>query len=157
MICNDDALAALDRKLADVYGTASKTPSHYDDLNLRQHNWIRARDNCWQDTNIHACIENAYVYRIAELQARYKLVSGKEPARYLCPGAQPDELVVTFFQTDPPSAMLDSGRDSVLALFSRAGGKPHYEVGQVTFREEGAQATLVWGDRKREIACTLTK
>jgi len=157
MICNDDALAALDRKLADVYGTAAKTPSQYDDLNLRQRDWIQTRDKCWQETNFHACIEHAYVYRIAELQARYKLVPAKEPVRYTCPGAQPDLLTVTFFSTDPPSAVLDSGVDSVLTLFSRAGGTPHYEVGQVRFRERGTEASVVWGDRNKEIPCTLAK
>jgi len=157
MICNDDALAALDRKLADVYGTAAKTPSQHEDLNLRQRNWVKTRDGCWQDPNFHDCIEHAYVYRIAELQTRYKLVPAREPVRYNCPGAKPDQLTVTFFSTDPPSAVLDSGDDSVVTLFSRAGGTPHYEIGQVSFRERGAEATLVWGDRKKEIPCTSMK
>lgn len=157
LICNDDDLAALDRKLADVYGNAAKTPSHYDDLNVQQRSWLRTRESCWRDPNFHTCVEQAYVYRIAELQTRYKLVASKEPVRYTCPGAKPDLLTVTFFSTDPPSAVLDSGSDSVVTLFSRAGGTPHYEVGQVRFRERGAEATVVWGDQKKEIPCTLTK
>ena len=157
MICNDDALAALDRKLADVYGTAVKTPSPYDDLNLRQRNWVRARDDCWRDANFRECIEHAYVHRIAELQTRYKLVAAKSTVRYTCPGAQPDELTVTFFSTDPPSAVLDNGGVSVLTLFSRASWTPRYEAEQVSFRERGREATLVWADRNKEIACTLAK
>jgi uncharacterized protein len=85
MICNDEGLAALDRKLADVYGIAAKTPSQYDDLNLRQRNWIRTRDSCWQDT-IFTHASSVLTSPIADCR-RVTSSSRKEPYAYTCPGA----------------------------------------------------------------------
>ena len=48
LICNDAALAALDRKLADVFGAAGKTPSPYTDLGSSQREFTRVRNDCWQ-------------------------------------------------------------------------------------------------------------
>lgn len=85
LICNDAALAALDRKLDAVY-KAALAKAHAGPLvrQLRQEQsgWMKGRDDCWkangQDTWITAtwtvdtvrdCVDAQYRLRTSELQA----------------------------------------------------------------------------------------
>ena len=49
---------------------------------------------------------------IAELQARYRLVPANGPFRFMCEDNPTNEVVVTFFKTDPPTIIAERG-DSV--------------------------------------------
>ena len=157
MICNDDDLAALDRKLADVYGTATKTPSQYADLNTQQRAWVAARNDCWKASDFRACIETTYTRRIAALQAMYKLVRSRGPYRYACANRQSEELVATFFETSPPSVALGSGQDLVVAYLVRSGADAQYEGVEVKFRERQGGVTVSWLRGTPEFDCALTK
>jgi hypothetical protein len=55
-------------------------------------------DTCWQDDDKRGCVENAYQLRIAELQAKYRLVAASESVAYACDGDPRNEVVVTFFR-----------------------------------------------------------
>jgi uncharacterized protein len=157
LICSDDALAALDRKMAEVYGAATKTPSRFTDLNAGQHSWTRARNGCWQAADLRTCIEDLYVRRIAELQAKYRLVAVKGPLRYVCNGDRAVELAATLLQTDPPSAILEYGDESTVAHLRRPGTGARYEARNVSFREQNGEVTLAWGPGAKELACTAAK
>jgi uncharacterized protein YecT (DUF1311 family) len=76
MICGDEALAALDRRLAGVYAAASgkATDQNPPVLAAEQRGWIKGRDECWKNADPHGCVRGEYARRIAELQASYRLV-----------------------------------------------------------------------------------
>ena len=103
MICKDKKLSALDRKLAGVYAEASKIAFSERPPMLRaeQRCWIKGRNDYWKSNDPRHGTEIAYQFRIAELQARYRLVPGKGPFWYFCNDNPQDEVVVTFFQTNP--------------------------------------------------------
>lgn len=155
LICNDEALATLDRKMADVYGAATRTPSPYTDLNARQREWTRARNDCWQALEMRGCLEALYVSRIAELQVRYRLVPAKGPIRYACSGERGGELKATFFATDPPTAMLEYDGESLIAALKQPKGPPRYETRDVSFRDQNGEAALVWGKDAKEMRCSV--
>lgn len=88
MVCKDAGLAALDRKLAEVYAAASqKTVSEQPPvLKAEQRGWIKGRNECWKSDDKRGCVRDEYQPRIAELQARYRLVPGNGPVRFMCDG-----------------------------------------------------------------------
>jgi uncharacterized protein len=157
LICNDETLAALDRKMADVYGAATKTPSPYTDLNARQREWTRARNDCWQAPEMRGCLEALYVSRIAELQVRYRLVAARGPFRYACESERGGELKATYFATEPPTVVLEYDGESLIAALRQPKGPPHYETREVSFREQNGAAAVVWGKDAKEMRCTVQK
>ena len=91
LICKDEGLAALDRKLDEVYKAALAKAR--DDvpqlLRTEQRGWVSGRNECWKAkdadnavyltaswtaTSVRECVEARYRIRTAELQALYQLV-----------------------------------------------------------------------------------
>lgn len=103
VICEDQELSALDRKLSGVYATASQKAANEHPLQLKaeQRGWLKGRNECWKSDDKRGCILDAYQHRIAELQARYRLIPGLGPVRFMCDGNPANEVVATFFQTAP--------------------------------------------------------
>ena len=118
MICKDEGLSELDRKLSEVYTAASRkaTNEHPPVLKAEQRGWIKGRNECWKSNDKRKCIEDNYRLRIAELQAKYRLVSGNAPVTYVCDGDPKNEVIVTFFQIDPPTLYAERG-DQVSWMF----------------------------------------
>jgi uncharacterized protein len=94
LICQDQELAALDRKLDAVYRAAlSKARDGMSQqLRAEQRGWIKGRNECWkargaggpvfltaswQAADMRECVEGNYKIRISELQARWQLVPAK--------------------------------------------------------------------------------
>lgn len=155
MICANARLAALDRKLAEVYHAASQRAAdeHPPMLMAEQRGWIKGRDECWKSEDRNRCVEEAYLRRIAELQARYRLVPGSGPVRFVCDGNPAHEVVVTFFKTDPPTLVAGHG-DSVAVMYSApsaSGAK--YEGRNEMFWEHQGEARVVWGYGATEMRC----
>ena len=71
MICNDTELAALDRRLAEVYAAAQKkaTNERPPVLKAEQRGWIKGRNECWKSDDKRGCVESEYRQRVAELRA----------------------------------------------------------------------------------------
>src|SRR5262245_14141707 len=61
LICRDEGLSALDRKLAEVFNEASKraVSTHTADLETSQRAWIRERDDCSKSNDKRGCIQQA--------------------------------------------------------------------------------------------------
>lgn len=147
MICEDGGLSKLDRKLADVYRAASQKAANEQPpvLKAEQRGWIKGRDDCWKSDDKRKCVEEEYQQRIAELQARYHLVPGAGPITYFCDGRPGNEVVVTFFQTDPPTLIAERG-DSVSLMYLQPGGSgTRYQGRNETFWEHQGQASITWG------------
>jgi uncharacterized protein len=154
MICKDPALSALDAKMAEVYKTAAKktTNEHPPVLKVEQRGWIKGRDDCWKSDNQRQCIEDEYKRRIAELQARYRLVPHKGPVYYACDDAF-GQLIVDFFQTDPPTLIAERGDSVSLMYLQPSGSGTRYQGRNETFWEHQGEATVIWGYGAKEMIC----
>lgn len=155
MVCDDEALSALDRKLADVYGAAAKKAAneHPPTLRVEQNGWIRGRDDCWKADDKRACVAGEYTRRIAALQARYRLVPGRGPVAWLCEGDRRNEIVTTFFATEPPTLIAERG-DSVSLMYREGAGPDSRFVGRnESLKERGDGISVVWGYGATELHC----
>lgn len=163
LICKDEGLAALDRRLDTVYKAAlvkarNEVPPV---LRSEQRGWVKARNECWkaqgadnpvfltaswQATSVRDCVEGEYSIRISELQSLYHLVPAKGPTFFACDGNPANEIVVTFFETDPPTAQVERGDRMVTAWLVRAASGSKYEGQNLEFWSMGDEATVTWLD-----------
>jgi uncharacterized protein len=155
MICRDEALSALDRRLSEVYRAAAglAVDEHPPVLKAEQRGWIKGRNDCWKSADSYRCVQDEYQRRIAELQARYRLLPGNGPTRYICDGSPVDEVIVTFFPTDPPTLIAERG-DSVSLMYlqpSASGSK--YQGRNERFWEHQGEALITWGYGAADMHC----
>ena len=155
MVCEDTELAALDRKLAEVYAAASTKALNERPplLKAEQRGWIKGRDECWKSDDKNRCVADEYRRRIAELQARYRLVAATGPVTYVCDGNPANEVVATYFQTEPPTLIAERG-DSVSLMFvqpSASGTK--YQGRNESLWEHQGEAMITWGFGADEMRC----
>jgi len=170
LICTDEGLSALDRQLDGVYKAAmakarDDMPAY---LRTEQRGWVKGRDECWKAqgegnpvflteswiaTSVPDCVEGHYKMRISELQVKYQLAPERKPAFFACNGNPSNEVVATFFETDPPAARLERGDRTVIAWQVRSGSGARYEGQNVTFWNKGDEAMVTWlGD---ELKCKV--
>jgi len=154
MICGDEGLSSLDRKLADVYQAASgKASDGLSRLKSEQRGWIKGRDECWKKEDKAACLREEYVRRIAALQAWYRLVPAEGPVYYQCDGTPANEVVVTFFQTEPKTLIAERG-DSVSLMYAQPGGDgTKYQGRNEMLWEHQGETVVQWGYGKPEMLC----
>ncbi|MCB1956003.1 MAG: MliC family protein [Rhodocyclaceae bacterium] len=154
-ICHDPTLAELDRRLDTTYRAAlakagnERPPT----LKAEQRGWIKGRNDCWKADDRPRCVADSYLTRIAELQARYRLVTATGPFTFRCDDAPGSEVVITHFDTDPPTLIAERG-DTVSLMFRQPGASgARYEGGNEAFWEHQGEATLRWGFEAAEIHC----
>ena len=155
LVCADDTLSDLDRKLAEVYSLASARAhnEHPPVLRAEQRGWIKGRDDCWKAANEGDCVAQAYMTRIAELQARYALVEADEPVFYSCDGNPAKEVVATVFHTEPSTLIAEFGDQVSLMFRQDSAGVTTYQGRNESLRQDGAQALIVWGYGSTEMRC----
>jgi uncharacterized protein len=155
-ICADAALAALDRKLADVYKAATAAAKGPSATRLKQdqRGWVKGRNDCWKangqqtwitatwtvDT-VPACISAQYRQRIAELQAVWRLLPPRT-VRYACQGSPANEVVVHTFASDPPALRLERG-DQTKTLW-QVGTTGKFEGQNVELTQQEAAVAVQW-------------
>ena len=162
LVCKDEALAALDRRLDGVYKAAQARAR--DDmpktLVAEQRGWVKGRNDCWktktgspefltaswQATGMRECVEAKYKIRISELQATWRLVPAKGPVSFACEKNPANEVVATFFETDPPAARLERGDQTVTVWLVPAASGSKYEGRNVELWTKGPEATVTWLD-----------
>lgn len=176
LICKDAELAAFDRRLDGVYKAASAKAKGQMATTLRaeQRGWIGGRNECWKAKgpndpvyltaswtagSVRECVEGQYQLRIAELQVQYQLVPSKKPAFFACQNNPANEVVATFFDTEPSAARLERGDRTVIAYLVPAGSGATYEGQNVTFWNKGKEAMVTWlnpatGDTE-ELQCAV--
>lgn len=155
VVCADEMLAALDRRLAEVYAAAQAKAAAQRPPRLKaeQRDWIRRRDDCRKVDDRRGCAATAYRLRIAELQARYRLVPGAGPLRYVCDRNPEDEVVVHLFATDPPSIVAERGDRSAILYRNVGADGPRYVGRSESFREAQTEALIRWGADASEMRC----
>ena len=159
MICRDDGLATLDRRLAAVYRSALKKTANERPpvLRVEQRGWAKGRNDCWKSEDKRSCVEIAYKLRIAELQARYHLVPGKGPVRYVCDGDPHNEVLATFFKTDPPTLIAERGDQVSLMYLQPSASGTRYQGHNESLWEHQGKARVTWGYGAREMRCTIER
>ena len=155
MICADNELSALDRKLSVIYSAAKKKAAneHPPVLKAEQRGWIKGRNECWKSSNKRACVHDEYQRRIAELQAKYRLVYGNGPFRFICDDNPANEVIVTFFQTDPPTLIAERGDSVSLMYLQPSGSGTKYQGRNETFWEHQGEASITWGYGTPQMRC----
>jgi uncharacterized protein len=156
MICADPGLAALDLQLAEVWRHAMDLSRDNVDLPMiktEQRGWIKGRNECWKSDDVRHCVEDSYNMRIGEIQARWRLLPARGPFFYACENNPANEVVATFFGTDPPIAVLERGDSSVVAFLRPTGSGARYEGQNVIFWNKGAEATVTWGWEAEPMQC----
>lgn len=158
-ICQSPELSKLDQQMAEVYGQASAKASneHPPVLKAEQRGWIKGRNDCWKAGDKDACIQDSYRLRIAELQARYRLIPGKGPVFYECDGQKAKEVVATFFPTDPPSATVEFGDRTSLMFQQQAGSGAKYQGRNDSLWEHHGTAVITWGYGAPEMHCKVRR
>lgn len=154
-ICADNELGALDRTLAVVYAAAlhKAKNEHPPLLKAGQRGWIKGRNDCWKAAKPQQCASQAYRLRIAELQARYRLIPVSASATFICEGDARNQVVANFFQTDPPSLIAERG-DSVSLMFQQPSASgTRYQGRNESIWEHQEQTTIVWGYAAPEMRC----
>jgi membrane-bound inhibitor of C-type lysozyme len=96
-------------------------------------------------------VEEAYRLRIAELQARYRLVPFNGPVFYMC--NDQSEVVATYFETDPPTLTAERGDQVSLMLLQPSGSGAKYQGRIESFWEKAGEAMVTWGYGSRELRC----
>ena len=155
MVCEDTMLSALDRELADVYAAASAKAGneHPPVLKAEQRGWIKGRNECWKSDDKRACVSDEYRRRIAELQARYRLLPATGPVTFTCGGNAANEVVVTYFETDPPTLIAERG-DSVSLMYRQPSASgTRYQGRNESFWEHQGEAKIVWGYSADAMQC----
>jgi uncharacterized protein len=161
LICADEGLAALDRKLDGVYQAALAKAR--DDvpkfLRTEQRGWIKGRNECWKAkgpgnpvylteswvaTDVRGCVEGQYRMRIAELQVQLRLVPPKGPVFFVCDNQTADQFIATFFETDPSAASVERGDRTVIAYQVKAASGAKYEGANLSLWTKGNEATITW-------------
>ncbi|WP_213953759.1 MliC family protein [Variovorax sp. dw_954] len=166
-ICKDDALAALDRENARVYGLVRGASGlsyvKKNALIATQRGWIKGRNDCWKSEDAKACIRDQYVIRIAELRAGYAAARTKGgvgigPVAIKCPGTV--AMNATFVNVDPPLAYLAGGDNSLVMTIAQSGSGARYTgkypQGEATFWQKGPEA-IVQLPGGKEMTCSVGK
>ncbi|EAQ03490.1 hypothetical protein OB2597_02682 [Pseudooceanicola batsensis HTCC2597] len=116
LVCDDPALAALDRRLADRFAAALSVTRGLDtgakevedNLRATQRGWIKGRDECWKDPDLRACVEAEYLRREAELVAEFLLEEASGVRDLVC-GDAGRSLTVYEFATELPAVRVEEG------------------------------------------------
>lgn len=155
IICNDPTLSELDVKMAKVYKEAEKKAANEKPpvLKAEQRGWIKGRDECWKSQDEKECIKENYLLRIAELQARYQLIESKGPVYYGCDGNPKNEVVITFYETDPPTLVAEYGDSTSLMYLNPSGSGSMYEGRNETVWIKGKEARVKWGFDSQTMNC----
>ena len=153
-VCGNDALTALDGRLADVYASASKAASadQKNRLAADQQHWLNERAACGKSEDRPGCIKERYLQRIADLQAQFKLVPSHGPFRFVCNGNANMVLVAQYFETDPASARFTYDGRTVTAFIQRSGSGARYGGPSVSYWEHQGEASVVWFGRTMKCA-----
>ena len=156
LICKDDELSVLDLKMAEVYAAATQKAvnEHPPALKAEQRGWIKGRNDCWKSADRRQCVEESYRRRIAELQARYRLVSANGPFWYICDGDPRNEVAVTFFKTDPPTLEAERGDQVSLMYLAPSASGAKYQGRNESFWEHQGEAMIVWGYGSPKMRCS---
>ncbi|MBU2869866.1 MliC family protein [Colwellia sp. E2M01] len=154
IICESNELATLDNQLAITYREALNISAETKaTLEATQRGWIKGRNECWKNDNKSECINTEYLHRIANLQAQYKLAPHSEPVTFTCENDTNNEIVVTFFETNPATLIAERGDSIALMYIQPSASGSKYQGRNETFWEHQGEAMVTWGYKAPKLHC----
>jgi len=152
LVCEDTELARLDLRLDSVFalalaraGSMADAARALPELRAHQRGWVKGRDDCWKAGDLRTCVREAYRRRAAELEAQYMLLEGRPPVFWFCDNDPTNEFVTSFYETDPPSARIERGDRTVVALLTPSASGSRYEGPfGIVFWTRGDEAQVDW-------------
>jgi uncharacterized protein len=147
LICSDEALAELDRQLADVYRTALEhlPPDTVPTVKAEQRGWIKRRDDCWKDEDPGQCVTAQYQTRIVQLQIASGRLRAPTAVGLDCDDKQEMSISAAFYNdTSPPAVVLTLGQDQVIAFVARSGSGARYTAPGVEYWEHQGLVSIDW-------------
>lgn len=156
LLCQNDALADLDRRMTQVYADALRAFSDPQRTTQReaQEQWLRERDACGCAPDVARCVQRSYDVRITYLQVAAGLFRVSDAATWSCGAAGP-VTVRLYDLTQLPAAVVQVGDAPAQVAVSRPGGGGiRYQGTTLTFRIRGDTAVL---GRKGETDVTCTR
>lgn len=151
LICRDAEVAALDRRLTEVYQRAEQSwpTDELRTLHAEQQGWIGTRRACASVGDIRGCVVTLYRHRTIELQIRSGQLPAPIPVVFSCPAPSGKPFTASYYhETDPPSAMFSRGEDRVIAFLVRSGSGARYQGREFDFWEHRGEAAVDWHGRK---------
>ncbi|MFB2781015.1 MliC family protein [Shewanella mangrovisoli] len=157
LVCQDAGLTKLDLQLAEVYAQAADKAKNEQPpmLKAMQRGWVKGRNECWKSEDKRACVESSYQTRIAELQAQYRLVEMTGPIFYACDGNPANEVVVSYFKTEPATLIAERGDQTSLMFVQPSGSGAKYQGRNESLWEHHGEAKIVWGYEAPEMTCVV--
>lgn len=146
LLCDDPALAALDRRLATTYAAAQAAASGLDagaedaaaDLRAMQRGWIKGRDECWKAADLPDCVRASYEMRAGQLTALWMLEDPVETVFWQCGNSLADELVTMRFTAEIPTLRLERGDTVTYAVQSPDSSVFYGDFGVTLTLEDGS-------------------
>jgi len=162
LICQNDELAALDRKLAKYFklATESYPAAELKTLKAVQRGWIKGRNDCWKSDDKSGCVRNNYQQRITDLQITTGSAEISNSAVFICNPEKHDSITAVFYNdTELPAAVLTRLSDDVdeqkLLFLARSGSGARYLGQNVEFWSHQGEAMVKWGTDGEEFKCKL--
>ncbi|CAM4079816.1 MliC family protein [Shewanella aquimarina] len=157
LICHDADLAALDQQMAKVFQAASTKAvnEHPPMLKAEQRGWIKGRNECWKSEDKTQCVRDNYQMRIAELQARYRLIAPTAEVSYQCDGIKAKQVMVSYFATEPATLIAEFGDSVSLMVSQPSASGSRYQGRNESLWEHHGEARITWGYGADPMICTL--
>lgn len=155
LLCRDEGLRALDKRMAEVLLAAEPIAAKERPpmLKAEQRGWTKTLDECLKANDKNACLQSSYTRRIAELQASYRLLPVTATVNYRC-GSNPGVVFkAVTFASDPPTLAAEFDENTSVLYLKPGSVGTNYESGQVTFSELDGVAKIVWGPGSPEMNC----
>lgn len=143
IVCADPALAALDRRLAAVYADALASPrADAAMIKAGQRGWIKGRADCWKADDKPACVREAYLTQIVQLQLDSGQVMVPSAVEYRCDEASKPFTVTFYNDLDPRAAVITWGSDQAIAFPRPAASGARYGREGLDFWEHQGEAKV---------------
>jgi uncharacterized protein len=152
-----DERSQLETRMAITYSDALKKSdaAAAKVLKSEQQSWERRRDGCANSKDKPKCVRDSYEGRIAELQARYRLLPG-HPMKFTCDGDPRKVVSVTIYDTQPRTLIAEFG-DKVSLMYAKPSDRgARYEGTNESFSEYHGVARIIWGRKSSEMYCKPT-
>jgi hypothetical protein len=94
---------------------------------------------------VKGCVEAQYRLRTSELQAVWQLVPPRTVS-HACQNNPANEVVASFFETDPATIRLERGDRTATLWRVGAAGEGRYEGQNVSLVHKGSALTVSWLD-----------
>lgn len=155
LVCGDAELAALDRRLADLYEKELNRPDVVQPaMAATQRGWVKGRDDCWKEDDKRRCVLESYWTRLAELQINSPETMKPTPAELRCDDNSQPVSAAFYSQFDPLSVVLTVGNDQAILFAEPSGSGSKYGRAGATLWEHQGETTIDFYGRK--LKCKTT-